>query len=312
MIKLHFHADCDGIVSAFFVSGELDRLEIPYSLYPSLGSTVELSGKGNISLDISNTIPVNPKSKWNLSIDHHISDRSPILYSNPRNSGFEWPVCFTTYALFGDTSESWKAAIAVVADWCAEKVPPSFWDTVKSRWPDLVPEVNQKTLVEHQLGEMAIMIDSTVSLDRAKGAIYALSALKAAKSPKEFLEGKGKAGKMKKIKDQMLKEVDFVLGNERVSDKFILLRFESPHRLKSLVAAKSKDRHPNKMIVIAQDEKDKVRLSFRNGDNLDKLIKELTKGIGDGGGHPKASGGWIAINKWDEFNERLEKWADGL
>ena len=93
MIKLHFHADCEGIVSAYFFSGELERLGLEHKLYPSLGSSVSFHGKGNVSLDISGP---ETDSRWNLSLDHHVAERPPLLYGNPRNAGFEWPVSFLT------------------------------------------------------------------------------------------------------------------------------------------------------------------------------------------------------------------------
>ena len=155
MIKLHFHADSDGVVSAYFVTKELDRLNVKYSLHPSLGAYVELVGKENISLDIS-TIKSN--NIFNFSLDHHTSKRANNFYANPRNSGFEWPVCFFTYALFGDKRDAWVAATGITADWCAEKTPKDFWDILKSQSPELVPKVNQKVLIEDKLGEMALMI----------------------------------------------------------------------------------------------------------------------------------------------------------
>ncbi|MBR9680870.1 MAG: DHH family phosphoesterase [Candidatus Altiarchaeota archaeon] len=303
MIKLHFHADCDGIVSAYFVSTELSRLKLKHSLHPSLGSKIEVEGKNNITLDLS---LVKTTSNYNFSIDHHVSDRLNLIYANPRLAGFEWPVSFTTYALFGKLHDAWKSAFAVVADWGSERVPLKFWDVVKQQWPEFVPEINQKTLVQHKLGEMALMVDSHVSLNRSKGALEALSAIKEAKSPTEFLKGVGLAKNLKKSKEFILSEVDKALGNEVVKDKYILLEFSSPYRIKSLVSAFSKDKYPDKMIVIAQIEKDSVRLSFRNGDDLNTLVKQLTKGIGDGGGHPQASGGHVKLDKFDEFKSRLE------
>jgi hypothetical protein len=303
VIKLHFHADCDGIVSAFFVSKELDRLHVPYSLHPSLGSYADFRGRNNIALDLSNV----KGGKWNLSIDHHVSDRAPLFYANPRNAGFEWPVSFITYALFGDAAESWVAAIGVLGDWCSDKVPARFWDVVRSHHPELVPEVDNKTLIRDKLGDMVLMLESVISLERSGGALYALEALKSAKSWKHLLEGKGKAGKLKKAKAEVLGEVGRIFGSEIVTPAYMLLRFSSPHRIKSLVAGRAKDEYPDRMVVIAQDEGNKVRLSFRNADGLDKLVKELTEGIGEGGGHPRASGGWVQSDKWDVFEKRLKR-----
>ncbi len=302
MIKLHFHADSDGVVSAFFVSKELDRLNLEYSLHPSLGAYVEFTGKNNISLDISN---VKSSEKINLVIDHHISDKLNLFYSNPRQSGFEWPVSFTTYALFGEKKLAWVSAIGVVADWCVDRVPKQFWEIVKDEVPELIPKVDQIYLANHLLGEMALMIDCAISKYRAKGALLALEVLKSSKTYKEILNGKGKAAQLKKIKKEILNEVESIFGNEIITDKLILLKFKSNHKIKSLVAAWAKSKYPDRMIIIAQEERDTVRLSFRHGDDLNNLIKELTKGIGDGGGHPQASGGFVKKKYWETFTERL-------
>lgn len=304
VLKLHFHADCDGITSAYFVSNELDRLKIKHSLHPSLSSEVEVKGKNNITLDLSS---VKTDSIQNFSIDHHVSERLNLVYTNPRRSGFEWPVSFTTYALFGEIKDAWKSALAVVADWGAETVPRQFWETVKKRWPTLVPKIKQEVLVKSKLGEMALMIDCHVALYRSKGAMQALAALKEAKSPGSFLRGEGKARALKASKAKVLKEVKSIFGRDEVHKKFVLIRFQSKNRIKSLVAAFAKDKYPKKMIIIAQDEKDTIRLSFRHGDNLNVLVKTLTKDIGGGGGHPRASGGHVQKDQWDLFYSRLTK-----
>ena len=303
VIKIHFHADSDGIVSAFFVSGELERLNTKYSLHPSLGSSIKLEGTNNVALDISNVIG----TKGNFSIDHHVSERPGFFYANPRNSGFEWPVSFTTYSLFGDEVQSWISAVGVVADWGAEKVPKRFWEVVSKHYPELVPTVNQKKLVHHKLGDMARMIDSAVTIDRSKGALLALDALKHAKTWKGFLAGRGRAKRLKKSQTTVAKEVDRIFGRELVTKKFMLLKYSSKHRIKSMVAGRAKDLYPRKMIIIAQDDGERVRLSFRNGTDLNTLVKKLTRGIGDGGGHPQASGGWINCGDWDTFKNRLFK-----
>ncbi len=299
MIKLHFHADSDGVVSAYFVSRELERLGIKHSLHPSLGARVKLEGEGNVALDLS----LAEGSGWNLSIDHHVSERLPLLYANPRLAGFEWPVSFITYALFGSKERAWVAAIGVVADWCAERVPPRFWDTVREQWPELVPEVDQKKLVKGKLGELAQLVESIISVERSKGALRALRALKGAESWKEFARER----ELQDAKKLIEREVERSLEGQVVREKFALLRFSSPYRIKSLVAARMKELHPGRMVVVAQDEGDRIRLSFRNGDGLDRLVKELTEGIGTGGGHPQASGGWIDAKSWDEFVSRLSR-----
>ena len=304
MIKLHFHADSDGVVSAFFVSKELDRLSIKYSLHPSLGAYVEMQGKHNVSLDIST---IKSASIFNFSIDHHVADKAQHFYVNPRKSGFGWPVCFLTYAMFGDKTESWIAAVGIVADWCSERVPSDFWEIVKSQHPELVPEVNQQTLVDDKLGDMALMIDCTIAKHRSKGAKMALKALKDAKSYKTFFNGKGSAKELKENKAEILEEVNGMFGCEDVHKEFVLIEFDSPYRIKSLVAAMAKKRHPNKLLVIVQKDRDKMRLSFRQGDDLDKLVKTLTKDIGDGGGHPKASGGFVETKHYEKFKTRLNE-----
>lgn len=303
MLKLHFHADCDGIVSGFFFSKELERLHVPYSLHPSLGSYVEFKGKNNVSLDLSQ---IKTENKWNFAIDHHVSERPGAFYANPRNSGFTWPVSFLCYTLFGDRADSWVAAIGVLGDWSSDLVPPQFWEIVREQYPSLVPKVDNKVLIKDKLGEMVLMVESIVSVERSKGVTKAFEALKSAKSWKEFAAGKGKAAPLKTAKKTVFEELDKIFGNEIVTPNYMLLRFSSDHRIKSLVAGRAKDEYPNKMIVIAQDEGNKVRLGFRNGTNLDVLAKKLTKDIGDGGGHPVASGGWIRRDKWDVFERRLK------
>ncbi len=298
---MHFHSDCDGVVSAYFVTGELDRLGVKYSLHPSLGASVSLPGRFNISLDLSN---VQASDRFNLSVDHHPTDRYGLFHANPFFSGFEWPVSFTTYALFGSVEESWIAAIGVVADWTAEKVPERFWEIVEREYPFLVNSRKQEKLVEGPIGEMALMIDSTIAVHRQEGAIYALDALKGL-TPEQMLEGRGKAKRMLKLKEKVLAEVESVFGNELVTDRFVLLRFSSKNRIKSLVAAWAKKRYPDRLVVIAQDEGEKIRLSFRNGTGLNTLAAELTNGIGYGGGHDRASGGMVYREKWEEFKKRL-------
>ena len=302
MLHIHFHADCDGVVSAYFFVKELERLSIPYRLHPSLGASVKFTRGLNIGLDISD---VKAEKKENLVIDHHITSRFNLFHVNPRFSGFEWPVSFLSYVLFGNESESWIAAVGVVADWCAEKVPKGFWEIVRSRYPSLVNSLKQEKLVKGPLGRMAFMIDSSIAVDRQDGAIYALEALRSAESPMEFLEGRGKAKRLKKLAEKIETEVEQVFGNELVTEKFVLLKFSSKYRIKSLVAARAREKYRKKLVVIAQEEGDKIRLSFRGGEGLDRLVKELTRGIGSGGGHEKASGGWVYREKWNEFRRRL-------
>ncbi|MBR9681643.1 MAG: hypothetical protein GOV00_02460 [Candidatus Altiarchaeota archaeon] len=304
--KLHFHADCDGITSAYFVSRELDRLNFQYALYPSLGASVELKGSNNICLDISD---VKTQSPLNFSLDHHITEKYPLFHANFRQVGFEWPVSFDSYLLFGDLSLAWVAAIGIAADWCAQKVPVKFWDTVREQWPQLkIPKkIEQLPLIKGPIGRMANMIDASVAVNKQSGAIYALRALQESETPDDFLEGKGKAEKLVTLREKILKEVATILDKEEVFDECVFLRFNSPYNIKSLVAGHAKERNPGKVIIIAQNERDKIRVSFRGGDHLDVLVKELTEGIGGGGGHPQASGGWIHHWHWEKFRDRLNK-----
>ncbi len=46
--------------------------------------------------------------------------------------------------------------------------------------------------------------------------------------------------------------------------------------------------------------------------NVAELLKELTDGIGKGGGHPQAAGAEVRIEHKDEFFQRLDAKLSGL
>ncbi|MFH0956627.1 MAG: DHHA1 domain-containing protein [Candidatus Aenigmatarchaeota archaeon] len=323
---LLYHTDVDGICSAalfqrFFVGYSTIPLEGPIISDKLLGVLSSEKPRVITALDlpidqewkkIGKLLIALPSARIAI-IDHHVPlkdmNSERIMHVNPRFlSNAYIPASVLVYRMLLDMGKDagdlvWIAAVGVIGDF-------AYVDCA-----DILRECEKKypALCEGKLDKAETLskkLMSAVILEGAKGAEKALAVMLAAKGAQDMLSDPY----LNACYDSVEKEIDAAVGgfaekSEKIpSIGLYLYEVQSKLNIASTVSTRVAALNPDKMIFIVKHSGPFVKVSarYQKGDiSLNDLFKEVTKGIGSGGGHEKAAGAVVERKHWDEFRMRV-------
>ncbi len=261
--------------------------------------------KPTLTQDIFDKIHV--KKIW---IDHHsIVKVRGVVYYNPRKEVKKnQPVSYVCYQITKDNL--WLAAVGVTSDW-SDLLVKDF----KKEYPELIP-LNGKlkpddVLFNTKLGELA-RIFSFVLKGKTSDVRKMVSLILKIESPEEILEQKSIEGKELYSKAEKLGKKYKKLLEEalKLNKKEKVLIFRYSTRDVSFTSELSNElihKYPKKVVLVAREAEEELRISLRSGENgvnLPKLLEKVFKEVdGKGGGHEHAG---AALIKKEDFNDFVE------
>jgi single-stranded DNA-specific DHH superfamily exonuclease len=247
-------------------------------------------------------------------IDHHppIKRYGNIKYFNPRikNPEENIPASFICYKAV--KQQLWIAMIGSIGDWYW----PDFADEFRAKYPDLLPKAINKpedALFETRLGKLVRILEFSLK-GKTSEAIKCMKILTRVKSPYEILNEETSAGRyIVKRAEKIQEEYDSLLKKAlEIKEKGNVLLFYYLHGKISFTKDLSNElihRFPGKIIIVAREKSDEVKLSLRSAKiNLLPLLENALKNAeGFGGGHEFACGANIKKKDFDKFIETFKK-----
>jgi len=255
-----------------------------------------------------------------LWLDHHEiqnpKSSTEIKYFNPRpkKDGYGEPTSFCCYQV---TKENlWIAMVGCVGDWFLP--PADMIEEFKKNYSDLFMSKNEINspeiaLYETKLGELVQIFSFLLkgSISDIKKNIKILTRIK---DPYEILNSTSSQGKfLNKYYQIHKKEYEVLLDSAlKKVDKTNLLLYEYTEDKNSYTADLSNEllyRYPKKVIIIAREKSDDIRMSLRSASfELPPIINEALENLdGYGGGHLHACGCSVKKRDFPEFLKKFKK-----
>jgi len=241
-------------------------------------------------------------------IDHHEHQKrhGNLKYFNPRtkDSKDNKPASFTCYQVV--QQDIWIAMAGCIGDWYW----PDFTNKFKKQYPDLLPKEIKKpedALFETKLGKIIRMMEFSLK-GKTSDALKSVKILTRIKSPYEIINKTTSQGRfISKRAEKIEKEYQELLEKAlKVKSKDKILLF---HYLAGKISF-TKDlsnelihRFPNKIIIVAREKSDEMKISIRGGKIIiPPILERSLQGIdGFGGGHEHACGANIKKKDFNRF-----------
>jgi single-stranded DNA-specific DHH superfamily exonuclease len=317
IIILSHKADPDGIVSAKIINEVIKADEIRLLDYHEIDLKLaeELKKKKFNKAIISDMSPdeefIKELEKFCeiLIIDHHPPKKD---FNSKKTTYFctksSFCAAYNCYYLFSKIENlekwDWLVASACISDWCYTDNEKWMSDVHKKY--NLIYEPTISGIKKSRLFDLAI--------DLAYAIIYYRAKLRVENIIFELKEDYLNIGDSKKYAEIIAKEIK--INIEKFEKDKIEIRdgyyyeFKSEFPIKSALGTHISEKLQNKTIIIGQNKDNSINLTARRQDgkvDMNKLLYECTKGFedGSGGGHYKASGGYILKKDRDEFLRRI-------
>ncbi len=303
MASIYFHGDSDGVCAAVLVERAVGGSKLFPVLKPSDLAKEVKSGNPAFILDLSPTqITVDSLASQGpvLVIDHHVARPLANAFQvNPRLVGLPpYPASYVAYAIFG--GPAWIALTGVTNDW-GLKMTPKLVSIVKRQNPGFISgKTQEEVYIKDKVGKLGRSIDALIALRGKAGAKRAVKLM--ATSPSQALSA------LRPAFDRIEKEIAVVLTKPERMGHLLFLGIQSRHSIKSQVIQRLKlnSSYAGKTLLVSQRAGKIVQFSLRSSKiDLTKLIEKALRGLeGEGGGHPLASGGWVAASDFEKFLSR--------
>jgi len=249
-------------------------------------------------------------------IDHHpIVKLKGIKYFNPlfKDKKDNRPVSYWCYKLVN--RDLWLAGAGVIGDWNL-----ALFDKVKKKYPNLFKckVTNPGDVIYNcRFGELIRIINFLLK-DRVSEVRKNADVLCKIKDPYEILDKKSSKGRYifkqaEKIKKEYDNLIKIALKVNKRSKLLVFKHYNSNISLIGDLANELIHRYPKKVVVVAREKDDEMKISLRSGDKskviLPSIIKKVLEEINNsyGGGHEHACGATVPKEDWNKFLEILRK-----
>jgi len=328
LFSIIYHRDSDGLTSAVLMKKYLESLGRRVFLVkpndaPGIGVTDRLlrSVEGllvivDIGVDQTD-VPERFDGKI-LVIDHHIPSRNlnseRILHINPRLEGDDVyrPASYLIWKMFRERVDSeWVAGVGVYGDYGVGNCK-DLMDEIAKKYPDILVEkrYDQVAMRESLLAVLSDMIEASRAIGGLRGLNRAFEEFYRANSPSELLRSRlvlyldKYRGELERL------EQDFRENSEYFPNaNAYVYMIESRYNLSSSFSTMISEKIPDSVVLILKKNRVlQVNARCQSGRvNVAELMRELTEGIGSGGGHERAAGAHVPRRHVEEFLNRLRE-----
>ncbi len=245
-------------------------------------------------------------------IDHHAPQKryGNIKYFNPRIKDKEnIPASYICYQVV--QQDLWIAMAGCIGDWYW----PDFADEFKKQYPNLLPKEITKqedALFETKLGKIIRVLEFSLK-GKTSEALKSIKIMTRIKTPYEIINQTTSQGKyITKRANKIEKEYQLLLDSalKTKSEDSILLFYYLAGKI-SFTKDLSNElihRFPDKIIIVAREKGDEMKISLRSGKIIIPPIleKALQNVEGFGGGHEHACGANVKKNDFKRFIETFK------
>lgn len=259
-----------------------------------------------------------------LIIDHHpiINDMNSerTVHFNPKfkkdvyqsASYLVYKIC-SHFPEFNHKKNLWIAMVGAIGDYDLSSSKDIVREA-KKIYPEVIEKVDDKSVRESLFGKIAEMITAAKAVGVPPEEVEKI--LEDAKSYKEVLTNQKLVDTYRKIQEEIERIIIDAKAKFDMNKKIFFYEIKSKYSIRSVVATCLAEMWPDKIIIIYQKVRNKVRVAGRNQGGQFNMGKLLNLALSPGmkasfGGHPAASGGIIDENDWNEFKERLERLVEG-
>lgn len=330
-VAIIYGHDCDSIASGCIIFKLAQKMSLKPKLFVSkYNFEVDFSilkrvekYKNIVIVDIGDT-PEDILNNFSIGrnvlvIDHHIPKNYKLFYVNPRliKKNVYMPasyVCWLIFKKFFDDKEIlWIAGFGTLGDFGAKENKDLFLK-IKKYDKKLINnlKIEDRTLIEKSLlGKIVKMVDSCRIFGGLDGIKYVTKLICVSKNYEKILKDRKIKNFFNKLKKEMKKEIENVHKNAIIVGNYLIYELKSKYNLKSSLASFLPKLYKDKIIFIAQKNKEgfyevSVRRGLKLKTNLSLLVKKICENISaKGGGHPTAAG--MRIDKIEELIEWLKK-----
>jgi single-stranded DNA-specific DHH superfamily exonuclease len=247
-------------------------------------------------------------------IDHHNPQKrhGNLKYYNPRiNSPKDnIPVSYICYQVV--QQDLWIAMDGCIGDWYW----PDFADKFKKQYPNLLPKnINKQedALFETKLGKLIRIMEFSLK-GKTSDALKCIKIMTRIKSPYEIINQTTPMGRyITKRAGKIEQEYQSLLKNAlKTKPENNLLLFHYLHGKISFTKDLSNElihRFPDKVIIVAREKADEIKLSIRAPKiNIPPILEKALQGVeGYGGGHEHACGANVKKKDFKRFIETFKK-----
>jgi single-stranded DNA-specific DHH superfamily exonuclease len=253
-----------------------------------------------------------------MIMDHHIPKKnlnsSRIVHINPMfDRDVYYPaskIVFDVFSEIVDIKElDWLAVVGIIGDMGV----PDTKTFVRRVMKKYGVEPKNKDPRESAFGRIDELIGSAMVCRGEEGAMEAIRIVERSEDYKGLLNN-AKLGayreKVEKNLEELKKEFEKKAEYYKEIDTLIF-EMTPKYNIGSVLATVLSKKIENKTIIIINRRGNIANLNFRRQDgkvDMKELAEFATKGFGKGGGHKKAAGGTIGIDKVEEFKIRAVSW----
>ena len=244
-------------------------------------------------------------------IDHHQPQSiERVKIYNPRLTGKSVPTTYMCYQIANQ--DLWIAVIGCVADWYI----PEFIEEFRTLYPELIrgnPKIAPDIIYNEPLGKLIRIFNFILKGKRTSEIYNYIAHLSKVQSPYEILRKETEHGKLvfekgERVEKEYLRLLERTLENVN-EDKIIYFEYtDADTSFTSEVSNELIYRYPDKIVIIAREKDDEMRLSIRATKViLPPILNKALLGLdGYGGGHEHACGACIKKRDFEVFLERFK------
>ncbi len=250
-----------------------------------------------------------------LWIDHHpIEEVKGVKHFNPKylDKNDNKPTSYWCYELVKENL--WIASVGIISDWCLE-----YYKEFCEKYKDLAnPQLKEppEVLFNTKIGILSKLFTFILRGKTADVKKY-INVLTRIDDPHEILDrttprGKFIYNKFDKVNKEYEKVLEDALKNHIKYKKILLYTYMTKDAsYTTILANELMYKFPDKVIIIAREKNEKMKISLRSNYKgnilIPPLMSKALQGLkGYGGGHDHACGGQVDKEDFKEFVDRLE------
>lgn len=291
------HDDADGCCSAALIIAFIKKMGIKYEVYcgdidkSSFEKFATIGGKNYIFLDLSvDNYPewIEPFRNTNcLIIDHHpvINDLNErgFIYVNPRL----------------DDPDIYISCSEVCLKICKELGMKGL------EWLSRIGAAGDRSIEGNEEEKAAAAIVSSIKAIEGREALSKLAKfLASSKKIEDLIENPEYIELKNRIEKEIQNQIEkFEIEGIRDINVF---EIKANYSIMALVANRIFDLYPDKTVILYRKGEGKIKFTARSPNfDMGKILREAAKGLGTGGGHPRAAGAKIRERDLDKFLKRI-------
>ncbi len=327
-----FHNDADGVCSAALMARflrrrlrkKIDVMTQPIPLQKNFVSKIKLSLPSKI-IFVDLAVDQNPRLIKRLEsfcevliVDHHpvnhdMNSKKTVHY-NPlftkkvyQSASYLVFKILSHFPEFNESKNAWIALVGAIGDYDLSN-SGDLIRKAKRYYPDVISSLDDETVRNSVFGQIADMIAAGKAVKMPLEDVERI--VEDARTYRDVLENE----KLKEAYKTIQSELERIIidANSKIDPgrKIFFYELKTKYSMRAMVATRLAEIWPEKIVLVWQKVRNKVRVACRNQKviyDVGKLLRSaLTPGMkASFGGHPAASGGVIDEKDWDEFRERL-------